>query len=197
MIHLGVLISGNGSNLQAILDAIASKKLAAKIEVVISDTSSAYGLERAKKAQIPTEIIERKNFLSRSAFEEKLLQTLKSYSPQWIVLAGFMRLLSADFLKSYPNRVLNIHPALLPLFPGMHAIEKAFEQGVTETGCTVHLVDEGCDTGPVLAQKKIEVLKTDNLESLTKKIHAAEHELYPEVLDKIAKGQILSAQTKS
>ncbi len=191
MIHLGILISGNGSNLQAIIDAIASKKLAAKIEVVISDTPSAYGLERAKKAQIPTQVIERKKFSTRSAFEEKLLQTLKTYSPQWIVLAGFMRLLSGEFLKSYPNRVLNIHPALLPLFPGMHAIEKAFEQGVKETGCTVHLVDEGCDTGPILAQKTVEVLKTDNLESLTNKIHAAEHELYPEVLNKIAKGEIL------
>ncbi len=188
MIHLAVLISGNGSNLQALIDAIAQGKLAAKIEVVLSDNLSAFGLERARKANIPTEVIERKKFGNRESFEEALLHALKTYPVQWVVLAGFMRLLSSKFLKAYPNQVLNIHPALLPLFPGMHAIEKAFEQGVQETGCTVHLVDEGCDTGPILAQKKVEVLKTDTLESLTAKIHAAEHILYPEVLNKIAQG---------
>jgi len=188
MIHLAVLISGNGSNLQALIDAIAQGKLAAKIEVVLSDNPSAFGLERARKAKISTEVIERKKFSHRETFEEALLQALKPYPIQWVVLAGFMRLLSSNFLKAYPNQVLNIHPALLPLFPGMHAIEKAFEQGVRETGCTVHLVDEGCDTGPILAQKKVEVSKTDTLESLTAKIHAAEHILYPEVLNKIAQG---------
>ncbi len=152
-LSLGVLVSGNGTNLQAIIDAIESKKLNAKIEIVLSDNPKAYALERAKKHHLDHQLISRKDFSTPLEFEAKILQALQQKKVEWVVLAGFMRLLSPRFIQTYPKRILNIHPSLLPSFPGLNAIGQAYHHGVKVTGCTVHLVDEGCDTGPILAQK--------------------------------------------
>ncbi|MBF0491390.1 MAG: phosphoribosylglycinamide formyltransferase [Deltaproteobacteria bacterium] len=184
-LKLGVLVSGNGSNLQAILDAIGSGLLQAELRLVVSDNPKAYALERAQKAGIPFAIIEKKNFENKTLFEKALISFLKKAEVDWVVLAGFMKILSADFLNEFPSRIVNIHPSLLPTFPGLNAIEQAWNYGVKVTGCTVHLVDEGCDTGPILGQTPVLVEAEDNLESLTKKIHAAEHELYPRVLQNL------------
>ncbi len=185
-LQLGILVSGNGSNLQAIIDAIASGVLNAKIKVVISDNAKAFAKERAEKAGIPFIVFEKKNFESKSLFEKSIVSELKNAGVNWVVLAGFMRILTSDFLKEFPNQVLNIHPSLLPSFPGLHAIEQAWKHKVKVTGCTVHLVDEGCDTGPILGQSVVEIEDQDTLESLSEKIHAAEHKLYVKILQKLA-----------
>lgn len=185
-LQLGVLVSGNGSNLQAILDAISSRFLQADLRIVISDNPKAYAIERAQKANIPFVIIEKKNFENKHLFEKALVSALKNAEVNWVVLAGFMKILSKDFLQEFPNRVINIHPSLLPAFPGLHAIDQAWNHGVKVTGCTVHLVDEGCDTGPILGQTAVLIESEDDLESLTKKIHKAEHELYPRILQYLA-----------
>jgi len=189
-LHLGVLVSGNGSNLQAIIDTIEAGKLNAQIVAVISDNEQAFALKRAERHQIFHETVLRKDFKDKAAFEKKILETLKRQGAEWIVLAGFMRLISPDFLNEYPQRVINIHPALLPAFPGLEAIRQAFEAKAKITGCTVHLVDEGCDTGPIIAQRSVEVDPADTLESLTQKVHREEHRLYPEVLQWIAEGRL-------
>lgn len=179
---LAVLVSGNGSNLQAILDAIDQGKLEARVRLVVSNVPGAHALQRAQRAGVPTCVIEEKN---RALFEQQLIAVLEKAGVDWIVLAGFMRVLSPDFVQRYRNRVLNIHPSLLPVFPGMDAILQAWKAGVKETGCTVHWIDEGVDTGPIIGQRKVEVRPTDTLETLTERVHQAEHELYPMVLQQL------------
>ncbi len=190
MIKLAVLASGNGSNFQAIVDAIESKRLKAEVVKLISDNPLSYALKRAAKHQIPNALYDRKKFKDQSTFEKAILEDLKNSQAEWVALAGFMRILSPLFLKAFPQRILNIHPSLLPAFPGLNAIEQAFHSGVKVMGCSVHLVDEGCDTGPLLAQKSFELRSDDNLESVTQRMHLMEHELYLEVLQRIEEGKI-------
>ncbi|MBI3315830.1 MAG: phosphoribosylglycinamide formyltransferase [Candidatus Omnitrophica bacterium] len=177
--RLAVFCSGYGSNFQAILDAIRKKKLNASIALMVCDNPSAYALTRAKKDRVPVFLFNPKLFKSRKAYEKILTCVLKSQQTDLVVLAGFMRILTPYFVRTLRDRILNIHPSLLPRFKGAHAIRDAFEAGVKETGVTVHLVTEKVDAGPILLQKKVPVSKTDTLRSLETKIHRAEHRLYP------------------
>ena len=187
---LGVLISGRGSNLQAILDAIDAGTLDARIRLVISNKKNAFGLERAARAGIPTRVISHRDFDGRSAFDDALVSALREAEVEWVVLAGFMRILTATFLNAYRERVINIHPSILPAFPGMDAQAQAIAAGVAESGCTVHLVDEGVDAGPILAQAKVPVLPEDDRDSLSARILEQEHRLLPETLQRIALGEL-------
>ena len=192
---LGVLVSGNGSNLQAILDATADGSLAARVCCVISNRTEAMALERASRASVPALAIRHQNFPDRAAFDRALIAALREHGAEWVVLAGFMRVLTPELLRAFPGRVVNIHPSLLPAFPGVNAQRQAFEHGVKVTGCTVHFVDEGVDTGPIIAQRAVEVLPGDDLEALTSRIHAAEHELFVSVLKDIANGRVGPSNT--
>jgi len=185
-LNLGVLVSGRGSNLQAILDAIAAGSLDARVRLVISNKPGAQALERAEKAGVPTRTIPHKDFASREAFDAALVEALREAGAQWIVLAGFMRLLTPTFLGAFAGRILNIHPSLLPAFPGAHAHRDAIDYGVKVTGCTVHIVDEGVDTGPIVAQRAIAVRDDDDEESLAARLLHEEHALLVEVLRWIA-----------
>jgi phosphoribosylglycinamide formyltransferase-1 len=190
LIVLGVLVSGNGSNLQAILDAIQRGKLDARVGVVISNKALAGGLERAARAEVPAVVIDHRVHADREAFDQALVDALRAHGVEWVVLAGFMRIVTPVLLSAFPMRVVNVHPALLPSFPGVDAQKQALEHGVRVSGCTVHLVDRGTDTGPIVAQRAVPVLEGDNLESLKARILGAEHELLPEVLQWIAEGRM-------
>lgn len=187
---LGVLISGRGTNLQSILDAIQQERLNAAVKVVVSNVAGVSGLERARTAGIPTAVVNHKSFSGRPAFEQALVQVLREHGAEWIALAGFMRVLTSEFLSAFPGRVLNIHPALLPSFPGVHAQRQALDYGVKFSGCTVHFVDEGTDTGPILGQAVVPVEAGDDEDRLAARILAAEHRLYPEMLQAIAEGRV-------
>jgi phosphoribosylglycinamide formyltransferase-1 len=177
--RLAVLVSGSGSNLQALLDACAQADFPAEVACVVSNVPTAFGLERARKMGVPAVALDHKTFGSRADFEQALGQTLRAAKVEWVCLAGFMRLLSGDFLAGFPGRVMNIHPALPPAFPGLHAQRQALERGVKITGCTVHFVDAGTDTGPIIAQAAVPVLPDDDEASLSARILAEEHRLYP------------------
>lgn len=189
-LKVAVLVSGHGSNLQAIIDSVKRKELAAEIVCVISNKSDAYALERAKKEKIPTIIIDDKNFPEKAAFEEQLINTLWKYEVELVVLAGFMKILSGHFISTFKTRIINIHPALLPAFAGLHGQEQAFNYGVKVSGCTVHFVDEGCDTGPIILQKSVPVLENDTVESLSQRILEEEHRLLPEAIRLIAEERL-------
>ncbi len=185
--RLVVLISGNGSNLQAILDACQQGQLNAQVVAVFSNKPEAYGLERARKANIPAITFPKPKEQERRAYDAALAAAVSQYQPDWVILAGWMRLLSNEFLCSFPNRVINLHPALPGCFPGTHAIERAltaYQQGqIQHTGVMVHLVpDEGVDNGPVLAQVVVPISPQDSLASLEERVHAAEHRLLVQVL---------------
>jgi len=182
MLTIAVLASGNGSNLQAIIDAIESESLQVKIQCVISDRKSALALERAQKNNIPGHYLNPNEYSSREDHEKAIIKILDTTKIQLVVLAGYMRLLTPLFVKKYHGKIINIHPALLPSFPGAHGIEDTFKYGVKITGVTVHFVDEGIDTGPIIAQVPVEIRDTDTLESLEHRIHSQEHFLYPRVL---------------
>jgi phosphoribosylglycinamide formyltransferase-1 len=189
-LNLGVLVSGTGTNLQAILDAIEKRELAAKVRIVISNKAGVLALERAARADVPTAVISHKDYASREAFDDELVHVLHGAGVRWVVLAGFMRLLTPRMLNAFPNRIVNIHPALLPAFPGVDAQRQAFDYGVKVTGCTVHLVDEGTDTGPILAQCAVAVTDDDDAESLKHRILGEEHRLLVETLAAIADGRL-------
>lgn len=186
MLQLGVLISGRGSNLQAILDAIEDGRLDARVRLVISNKEGALGLERAAKAGVSTRVISHRDFGSREAFDRALLEALRAAEAEWVVLAGFMRILTPTFLDAYANRVVNIHPSLLPAFPGMDAQQQAIDYGVRVSGCTVHLVNEGVDAGPILDQAAVPVLPGDDRDALAARILEQEHVLLPKVLARLA-----------
>lgn len=188
--NFGVLISGTGSNLKAILDAIARGELDAKVPVVISNVAAAPGLEHARAAGIPALVIDHKAFEGRAAFDAALVDTLRAHEVDWVVLAGFMRVITPVLLDAFPLRIVNVHPALLPAFPGMHAQKQAFDYGVRVAGCTVHLVDAGTDTGPIIAQAAVPVLDTDDEAALRARILAEEHALLPRVLRWITEGRV-------
>jgi phosphoribosylglycinamide formyltransferase-1 len=186
--RLGILGSGSGSNMQAILDAISAGTLDAEIALVLSDNPDAYILERAAKAGLPTGRIDCRGF--RTKFPEDVqaetAAALKAAGVELVCLAGFMRLLKTPLLEAYPGRILNIHPSLLPAFPGVEAWKQALAAGVAESGCTVHLVDGGMDTGPVIVQAKVPILSGDTAESLHRRLQVEEHRLYPEAIRLVA-----------
>lgn len=182
MRKLGVLVSGRGSNLQAIIDRIADGYLPLEIAVVISDYDDAYALERAKQAGIPTVAVVRKQCASKEEFEAKITAALESYGCELVVLAGFMRILSSDFVNHFENKIINIHPAILPSFPGLHGQRQAFEYGVKVAGCTVHFVDAGTDSGPIILQKVVPAYFEDDEDTLAARILVEEHKALPEAL---------------
>ena len=187
---LGVLVSGSGTNLQAVIDAVASGRLRAKIGVVLSNVATAKALDRARAAGIATVVLDHKAHASREAFDAAVVEVLRSHGVSCVVLAGFMRIITATLLDAFPQRVVNIHPSLLPAFPGVHAQAQALKYGVRVSGCTVHLVDGGTDTGPILAQATVPVLDGDTEDTLRDRILVKEHELLPEVLQWIADGRV-------
>lgn len=189
-VSIGVLISGSGTNLQAIIDAIEGGKLDAKIEVVLSNKADAYGLVRARNHRIPTEVLNHKNFSSREAYDEALVALLGGRGVELVVLAGFMRLLSPVFVKAYSNRIMNIHPALLPAFPGLNVQQKAVEHGARFSGCTVHFVNEECDQGPIIIQAVVPVLPDDTAETLAARILEQEHRIYPRAIQLFAQRRL-------
>ena len=182
MRKIGVLVSGRGSNLQAIMDRIADGYLPLKIAVVISDKSDAYALERAQNAGIKTVAVERKGCASKDEFEAKITAALEEAGCELVVLAGFMRILSGGFVNKWHHKIINIHPALLPSFPGLHGQGQAVAYGVKFSGCTVHFVDEGTDSGPIILQKVVPVLDDDTEDTLADRILVQEHIAMPEAL---------------
>ena len=189
-VPIGVLISGSGTNLQAIIDAIAAKKLDANIEVVLSNKADAYGLARAQNHGIRTEVLDHKAFASREAYDQAVVDLLRGRGVELVVLAGFMRLLSPVFIKAYSNRIMNIHPALLPSFPGLHVQKKALDHGVRFTGCTVHFVNEDCDEGPIIIQAAVPVFPDESEEQLAARILKQEHRIYPRAIQLYAEGRL-------
>lgn len=179
---LAVLISGRGSNLQSIIDACGINDFPAEIKVVISDKVDAFGLTRAHNASIPTRIVSREECANKAEFENKILSTLNSFDIDLICLAGFMRILSSDFITSWVGRIINIHPSLLPKHKGLNTYEKAIEAGDTESGCTVHYVTAGVDEGDIILQKKVLILPNDTPDTLAERILIQEHIAYPEAI---------------
>jgi len=193
ILRLGVLGSGRGSNMQAIQDAIEAGRLPARIVCVISDVADAFILERARRAHIPAFFINPAPFRTKldGEAEQCVLTCLHEHGVEAVLLAGFMRMVKSGLLRAFPHRVLNIHPALLPAFPGLEAWRQALDYGVKVTGCTVHFVDEGMDTGPIIAQRAVPVLDHDTPETLHARIQEAEHELYPEAVRWLAQGRLV------
>ena len=186
--NIAVLISGRGSNLQAIIDAVRDGRLDARIAVVISNRAEAYGLERARAAGIDTLVRDHKGWPSRDAYEAVLVEDLRARDVQLVCLAGFMRLLGATFVNAFPGRILNIHPALLPAFSGLHAQRQAVEHGVKVSGVTVHLVDTNLDAGPIVMQAAVPVLDGDTEDTLADRILVEEHRIYPAAIQRILDG---------
>ncbi|HYI14181.1 MAG TPA: phosphoribosylglycinamide formyltransferase [Thermomicrobiales bacterium] len=186
--NLGVLISGRGSNLQALVDAIAAGRLNASITIVISNRPEAEGLIRARMAGLETEVLDHRTFGSRSEYDAALVDRLRHHEVGLVCLAGFMRLLGAQFVEAFPNAVLNVHPSLLPAFPGVDAQRQALEHGTKVAGCTVHIVTAELDAGPIIAQRAVPVLPEDTVDSLSARILAEEHRLYPEAVATILAG---------
>jgi phosphoribosylglycinamide formyltransferase-1 len=186
---LGVLISGRGSNLQAIIDAIGDGRLDARIALVVSNRADAVGLERARAAGVETLVRDHKAWPSREAYETVLVDDLRARGVQLVCLAGFMRLLGPTFVGAFPNRILNIHPALLPSFPGLHAQRQALEHGVRFSGATVHLVDTNLDAGPIVLQAVVPVFDDDTEDTLAARILVEEHRLYPEAVARMLDGR--------
>lgn len=181
-VPVAVLVSGSGTNLQALIDATRSADHPARIALVVSNRRDAYALVRAEQAGIPTRVLPNRAFADRAAYDAALVATLREAGVEWVALAGFMRLLTPTLLDAYPWRVLNVHPALLPAFPGLHGQQQAFDYGVRIAGATVHLVDPGTDTGPIIAQGAVPVLPDDTAETLQQRILRVEHRLYPMAL---------------
>jgi phosphoribosylglycinamide formyltransferase 1 len=187
--RIAVLASGSGTNLQAIIDRLHGRE-GLEVAGVGSDKPDAFALERARSVMIETAVFPRADYPDREARDEKMADWIDSLNADLVVLAGYMQLVSAGFVARFRNRIVNVHPALLPSFPGLDAIGQALDHGVRVTGVTVHFVDEGTDTGPVIAQRAVEVPATGDREGLEKTIHAVEHELYPEAIRMIAQGRV-------
>lgn len=185
-----VLISGQGSNLQALIDACQQGRIAANIVAVISNVPQAYGLQRAKEAGITTNVLEVKNFVDREAFDNALQQTIDQYQPDLIVLAGYMRILSHFLVQHYAGRMLNIHPSLLPKYPGLHTHRQAIDNGDSEHGTSVHFVTEQLDGGPVILQAKVPIFPGDEEDEVIERVQAQEHTLYPLVVNWFIEGRL-------
>ena len=188
--RVGVLISGRGSNLQSLLDAAADPAYPAEIALVISNKADAYGLQRARKAGVATAVVDHKAYAGREAFDDAMDAALRAAGCELICLAGFMRILAPGFVNRWPNRILNIHPSLLPSFTGLHVQRRAIEAGATIAGCTVHIVTPDLDAGPILAQAAVPVLADDTEASLSARILEQEHRLYPAALAWLASGRV-------
>jgi phosphoribosylglycinamide formyltransferase 1 len=186
--RLGVLISGRGSNLKAIIDAIAQKTLDAAIAIVISNRADAPGLDHARQAGLTTLVISHKLYPTREAYDRALISELKKHDVGLVCLAGFMRLLSPVFVNAYPNRILNIHPSLLPKYPGLHPQQQALDDGATVSGATVHFVNKDLDAGPIVLQREVPVLPGDSADTLAARILTVEHQLYPEAIARVLEG---------
>ena len=187
--NFAVLASGRGSNLQAIIKAIKTGKINAQLNLVISDKKDAYALEHARRAGIPSIFINPKDFQDRESFDQAVVQRLREFKIDFVVLAGYMRLVSIYFIQQYPDRILNIHPSLLPSFRGMHAIKEAFDYGAKITGVTAHIVVKEMDDGPIILQEPVRIDPDDSIESLEEKIHQVEHRLYPKAIDLFIRGK--------
>ena len=185
-----ILISGRGSNMEALIAARDAGQLPVDIAAVISNRPDAMGLETAARAGITAHFIDHKAFAGREAFDAALAECIDSFAPDLVVLAGFMRILKGEFLRVFANRVVNIHPSLLPAFPGLESWKQALDYGVKFTGCTVHFVDQGVDTGPIIAQQTVPVLTGDTAETLHQRIQQAEWELYPKAVGALARGAV-------
>lgn len=188
--NIAVLCSGSGTNLQAIIDNVGSGYINAKIALVLSDNKDAFALERAKKAGIETVVLDPKDYNAREEFDKEVIRNLKKRDVGLVVLAGFMRLLSAHFITEYKDRIINIHPALLPSFKGSHGVKDALDHGVKVTGVTVHFVDENLDNGPIILQRCVEIKNGDTEESLLERVHMEEHKIYPEAVKLFAEGRL-------
>jgi phosphoribosylglycinamide formyltransferase-1 len=187
--RLGILISGRGSNFEAIANAIARHKLEAEIAVVISNRASAPGLEAARERGIPLRVIPSAG-LNREAWDRLAVEELQTHGAELVCLAGFMRLLSAGFIRAFPGRILNIHPSLLPAFPGLDAQKQALDYGVKITGCTVHFVDETLDSGPIILQSAVPVFDVDTVDTLSARILVQEHATYPKAIQLMVEGRV-------
>jgi len=185
---LGVLISGRGSNLKAIIDAIKDGRLDASIAVVISNRADAQGLDHAIAAGLDTLVLSHKSYATREDYDRALVAELKNRRVALVCLAGFMRLLGPAFVDAFPNRILNIHPSLLPKYPGLHPQQQALDDGATESGATVHFVNKDLDAGPIVSQKSVPVLKGDTAETLAARILEVEHRLYPAAIGRVLNG---------
>jgi len=190
-VSIAVLVSGNGSNFQAIVDAIESGRIKnARIACLISNKADAFALERAKKHAITTFVLDHKAYANRQAYDSALVELLQQQGVQLVILAGFMRLLSPVMIDAFPNAIMNIHPALLPSFPGLDAQQQAFDYGARYTGCTVHFVDNGTDTGPIILQAVVPILDGDTIDTLTQRIHGEEHRTYVEAVRLFCEGRL-------
>jgi phosphoribosylglycinamide formyltransferase-1 len=189
-VKLGVLISGSGSNLQSIIDRIEDGCLAADIACVISNNAGAFGLERARRHGIPALHIDHRQFTGRSAYDAALVETLHQYGVELVVLAGFMRIITPVLIDAFPHAIMNIHPAILPAFPGLHAQRQALDHGARVSGCTVHFVDAGTDTGPIIIQAVVPVLDDDTEETLSARIQIEEHRVYPRAIQLYSEGRL-------
>lgn len=183
MKRIAVLASGKGSNLEAILEAVGRGEIAGEVVLVISDQETAMALERARRHGVEALFLNPRDYKNRQEYDQAVVDRLKTARTDLVVLAGFMRLLSPLFVRSFPMRIMNIHPALLPAFPGLDGVEQAFDYGVKVTGCTVHFVDEGLDSGPVILQEAVPVIQQETIETLQQRIHASEHRLYPRAVE--------------
>lgn len=189
-LKLGVLISGSGTNLQAIMDACAEGRLDAQVVCVVSDKEAAYGLERARKAHVPAVWVDRTAYTTMRDYNLTIRDALQEHEADYVVMAGYMRLLGREVLDAFPMRVLNIHPALLPSFPGASGIRDAYDYGVKVTGITVHFASEVFDEGPIIAQEALEVRDGESIEELEARMHEIEHRIYPAAIQLIAQGRV-------
>lgn len=185
MKKIAIFASGNGSNFQALVDAKQAGKLRAEINLLVCDKPGAFVIERAEKAGIPTFVFNPKDYDRKEQFEQLIAEQLKQRNIEYVILAGYMRLIGQTLLDEYPKQIINIHPSLLPSFPGIDAVGQAIAAGVKVTGVTIHFVDEGMDTGPIIAQRALEIKESETKEEIEKNIHAIEHVLYPETLNKL------------
>jgi phosphoribosylglycinamide formyltransferase-1 len=187
---IAVLVSGSGSNLQAIIDASERGEIPCRVGVVVSNKADAYGLVRARNHGIPTDVVDHRAFESREAFDARLVEVIRASGAELVCLAGFMRVVTPVFLRAFPHRILNIHPALLPSFPGTHGARQAVQYGVRFSGCTVHFLDEGVDTGPVIVQAVVPVYEDDTEETLAARILKEEHRIYPMAIRLFFEGRL-------
>ncbi|MFH1081140.1 MAG: phosphoribosylglycinamide formyltransferase [Pseudomonadota bacterium] len=195
-LKLGVLVSGSGSNLQSIIDRIEADALNAEISVTISNNPDAYALVRCRKHGIPAVVVRHQDFRMREDFDRRMIDVLQAHAVELVVMAGFMRVLTPVFLKAFPMRIMNIHPALLPAFPGTHVQQQAIDYGVKFSGCTVHFADEGVDTGPVIIQAVVPVLPLDTADTLAARILREEHRIYPQAIQFYAEGRLLVSKRR-
>lgn len=194
--NIAVFASGRGTNFAAIIRGVKKGKIKSNLSLLVCDNPKAGALGRAKRAGIKVALVKREDFLSKRDFENKIIEHLQEQKIDLIVLAGFMRLLSLEFVQRYKNRILNIHPALLPSFKGVHGIEDAFRYGVKVTGVTVHFVDEKMDHGPIVLQEAVKIKEDDTLESLEAKIHKIEHKIYPQAIKLFVEGKLRTEDRK-